>query len=54
MYWYLYRKVNIKPSVIKDNVIELVFDWNNLSDVIDIHETLKNEHVKKLERFQFD
>lgn len=50
MYGYLYRKINLKSK----DPIELVFSGSNLSDTIDIHETLKNEHVKKLERFQFD
>lgn len=50
MYWYLYRKVNLKSK----DPIELIYNGTNLSDVIDIRETAQHESIKTLERIIFD
>ena len=57
MYWYLYRdrkKWAIKSTIDgKEKIIyHLIYNWNNLSDVVDVQETVHTEWIKDIETFQ--
>lgn len=55
MYWYLYRdRKKWKHNLVEDNkeVFSLIYNWNNLSDVVDVQETVHtNKDIKTLDTF---
>lgn len=60
MYWYLYRNWRkwhtTSPMWHIDSIapICLIYNWNNLSDVVDVQETIKNEKIKSLPQIYLD
>ena len=57
MYWYLYRdrkKWAIKSTIDwkEKTIYHLIYNWNNLSDVVDVQETVHTEWIKDMETFQ--